>query len=173
MFDYLENKNKVVPWERILRLIYHLPPDASWNFKTEKDVYKFFIKNTLHSEMQVEMALDFLEKHKLISIKGKKGDIIFELTPKGFEVASSNERYEEEFQNQRRQENININLMDATRITALSSALAIFVSMLNLILNSTREGSAYIIGVAVFGLIIAVLTGLLTKEVLQFLFSKP
>ena len=151
MFDYEENKNKPVPWERILRLIYYLPQNVSFGLKNEKEMYKFFMKNSLHSELQVMMAVDFLKQQELLKIKKIKEGLIFILTPKGFEVALTNEKHERELEIQNKQANINSKLTFATIVVALATALSALITLYNLFVNT--QTSNFFVFLLVLGIL--------------------
>lgn len=151
----MELKNKEEYWKDVLDLLLYLP---SWGLTTspkDSDSFCQLLGSLLYlKKSQVDLSLTFLEKHKLIKITKKKEGINIELTPKGFDVALSNEKHKRELQIQERQEKTNLLLTKATIIVASAALITILLNLLNFVLSKpTSSSMAKVTGlIATFGL---------------------
>jgi len=179
----INEETKGIPWKEILHIFYQVPPGIETQpLKNEDEFIELWSRSLGFPVLNTGMAIYYLEKQRLIKIiktivkKGTKYKI--ELEPKGFEVASNNEKNKAELEMQKNQEKINTLLMKATVIMASASLIAILFSLFNLTstpsniaLNEllrlvTRLGFIFLIGILVL------ITGLILINLMSELFKK-
>lgn len=170
------NEKDIMPWERLLRVFFKLPQDISFLHSNEKEFYEHLSSMIKNSVLQIELGLDFLQKNgliKIIPIKHKeKINFRVILEPKGFEVALNNEKHERELKQPKRQENINLNLLNVTIITALSSSLLAFVTLFNFLYDLSNSPSWSRGGsLAIAGILIVLTTAILVTYLINFIVS--
>lgn len=110
----------------------------------------------------------FLERINELVDKKHNSHIIkhyVKLAPRGFASL-------EEFNRNERQENVNSKTLKATIIIAIATALNVLITLFVFILNLEKSNWAKPVSLAVFGVLIAGLSGILIKEIWYFLFPK-
>lgn len=160
-------KNQLTLKTDILKEIFHIAPKK---FKDNDLDAHFLAKKFNLSVKELKNNMEFLFEMGLIkkSIGANyKKDKIFEwiITDKGLD-------YLEKKGEERKQKEINLELLRATIIIAVATALNVLITLFIFILNLEKSHWSKPVSLAVIGITIAGLSGKLFKEIWHLLFPK-
>ena len=159
--------NKLTLKDNILREFFNVSPDKYKNNDSSENKLAEKLNVSIND---LKATLDFLFNLQLIrKIQGsnykENRTFDWEITPEGL-------HYLEKRNSEDRQEKINLHSLKATIIIAIATALNVLITIFIFILDLEKSNWAKPVSLAVFGILIACLSGILIKEIGYFLFPK-